>query len=97
MTTRLPLAILPALLLGCAAPKAIVVEEPKPTPQAAKRESQQPSEPAAPQFTLRDPDVVSELPESRQATPSSPAPRQGGTGTVIARPPAAGTDPAKPE
>ncbi len=96
MTTRLLFAIPPALVLfGCAAPKATVVEEPKPTRTVASRRDRAPDRAAA-EPTLRDPDVVSELPGSPPvagATPPAPAPAAAppaDTGTVIARPPAPG-------
>jgi hypothetical protein len=85
VTTRLLPAILPALLLGCAHPKATVVEEPSPRPATAQAEPAADDQ-ADDEVTLRDPDVVSELPESSQpAVP--PAPDDPASGTVIARPP----------
>jgi hypothetical protein len=90
VTTRLLPAILPALLLGCSHPKATVVAEPPP------RRAHTQANPAAAalpgdELTLRDPDVVSELPELRQpASATRPAAATPESGTVIARPPEPG-------
>lgn len=85
--TRLLIAFPALAVLGCAAPRATVIEEPaKKHPVAA--ENTQSTLPG-PAIGLRDPDVLSDLPEDNglrsptAVTSNTP----GGSPTVIARPP----------
>lgn len=68
-----------------------MVEEKKPAKPAVKRSSE-PSLPEgkrAPSLGLREPDVVSELPDAGSTGPATPVPpgRATEAGTVIVRPP----------
>ena len=95
--TRLFPAILALLVVGCAAPRATVVEE-APKKKSVARNTGEPV-PLPPEIGLRDPDVVSELPDATgPATPPvPPISSSDDRPTVIARPPSeAGADSPTP-
>lgn len=87
----LAFVLLPAaLFVSCAAPKAIVVEEPN------QRKVEEPvaevpeiEEPGLPDDGLRLPDMLT-MPGDAEFRSTRPAPDEPGSGAVIARPP---TDP----
>lgn len=85
---RLVIAFLALAALGCTTPKAIVVEEPRKKPSSVASNSNA-SALTGPGIGLRDPDVLSELPEGgglrSPASVTSATP--DGSPTVIARPP----------
>lgn len=94
--TRLFLAIPVFLAVGCAAPKATIVEE-APKERQAVKPTTIPTLPG-PEIGLRDPDVVSELPADTGMRSPAPVPSGSPDGrpTVIARPPSEGSTATPP-
>jgi len=88
--TRLFLAILVPLAVGCTAPRATVIQE-APQKRHVARTTTAPNLPA-PTIGLRDPDVVSELPADTGMRSPAPVPSSSADDrpTVIARPPSDG-------
>jgi hypothetical protein len=87
---RLFPVLLTLLAVGCAAPRATVVEE-APIKRPVARKSADPS-PLPTEIGMREPDVASELPDASgvKAPGSAPLSRADDQPTVIARPPAGG-------
>lgn len=80
-----------ALLASCAAPKAVVVEEPKKPEVAEEPVAEEPPvpEPGLPDDGFRMPDLLT-MPNDAEFRSTIPQPESNGSGAVIARPP---TDP----
>jgi hypothetical protein len=75
-------------LVSCAAPKALVVEEPKPAPAAAAEPgvAEAPAQAAEPDDGIRLPDMLGLPGESEFRHPTQSG-TSGSSGAVIARPP----------
>ena len=80
-----------ALFASCAAPKAMVVEEPKKPEVAEEPVAEVPPvpEPGLPDDGFRMPDLLT-MPNDAEFRSTIPQPESSGSGAVIARPP---TDP----
>lgn len=79
------------LLASCAAPKAVVVEEPKKNEVVEESIPEEPAvpDPGLPDDGFRMPDLLT-MPNDAEFRSTIPQPESSGTGAVIARPP---TDP----
>jgi len=86
--TRLPIAFLALATIGCTTPKAIVIEQPPGRSRALARNATEAPLPG-PESGLRDPDVLSDLPEDKglRSSAAVTSTASGDGPTVIARPP----------